>query len=154
MASLSKTQLIGNLGDKPEIRYTPDGKPVATVSLATTETWKDKNTGEKKEATEWHRLVFWGKLAEVVGEYLGKGSQIYVEGRNKTRKWTDKEGQERYTTEIRGDEMKMLGSRQGMGAPASGGGGGYDNEPTDYAPAPAKNKPKPSFDDLGDDIPF
>ena len=90
MASLSKTQLIGNLGDKPEIRYTPDGKPVATVSLATTETWKDKNTGEKKEATEWHRLVFWGKLAEVVGEYLGKGSQIYVEGRNKTRKWTDK----------------------------------------------------------------
>lgn len=113
MASLSKTQLIGNLGDKPEIRYTPDGKPVATVSLATTETWKDKNTGEKKEATEWHRLVFWGKLAEVVGEYLGKGSQIYVEGRNKTRKWTDKNGVDRYTTEIIVSEMQMLGKKEG-----------------------------------------
>lgn len=152
MASLSKTQLIGNLGDKPEIRYTPDGKPVATVSLATTETWKDKNTGEKKEATEWHRISFFGKLAEIAGQYLKKGSQVYVEGSIRTRKWTDKEGQERYTTEIRGDEMRMLGSRQGMGAPASSGD--FDSEPTDYAPSPARNKPKPAFDDLGDDIPF
>ncbi len=96
-------------------------------------------------------------MAEICGQYLKKGSQVYVEGSIRTRKWTDKEGQERYTTEIKGDQMTMLGSRQGMGAPGSsggGGGGGYDNEPTDYAPAPAKNKPKPSFDDLGDDIPF
>ena len=129
MASLSKTQLIGNLGDKPEIRYTPDGKPVATVSLATTETWKDKNTGEKKEATEWHRLVFWGKLAEVVGEYLGKGSQIYVEGRNKTRK------------EIIVSEMQMLGKKEGGSAPAA-----PSAPPRDYSDLPPILDP--------DDIPF
>ena len=99
--------------------------------------------------------MFFRKLAEIAGQYLKKGSSVYIEGSLKTRKWQDKDGQERYTTEIKGDEMKMLGSRQGMGAPASsGGGGGYDSEPNDYAPAPAKNKPKPSFDDLGDDIPF
>ena len=141
MASLSKTQLIGNLGDKPEIRYTPDGKPVATVSLATTETWKDKNTGEKKEATEWHRLVFWGKLAEVVGEYLGKGSQIYVEGRNKTRKWTDKNGVDRYTTEIIVSEMQMLGKKEGGSTPAA-----PSAPPRDYSDLPPILDP--------DDIPF
>ena len=129
MASLSKTQLIGNLGDKPEIRYTPDGKPVATVSLATTETWKDKNTGEKKEATEWHRLVFWGKLAEVVGEYLRKGSQIHVEGQNRTRKWTDKDGIERYTTEIIVSDMQMLGKKESNGAAPKPTNSGSDFPP-------------------------
>jgi single-strand DNA-binding protein len=154
MASVNKVILIGNLGKDPEVRYTASGEAMCNFSLATTESWKDKSTGEKKELTEWHRISFFGKLAEIAGQYLKKGSQVYVEGSLRTRKWTDKEGQERYTTEIRGDQMTMLGSRQGMGAPAGGGGGGYDSEPTDYSPAPAKNKPKPSFDDLGDDIPF
>ena len=155
MASVNKVILIGNLGKDPEVRYTASGEAMCNFSLATTDSWKDKATGEKKELTEWHRVSFFGKLAEISGQYLKKGSQVYVEGSLRTRKWTDKEGQERYTTEIRGDQMTMLGSRQGMGAPASGGGGGsYDSEPTDYAPAPAKNKPKPSFEDLGDDIPF
>jgi single-strand DNA-binding protein len=153
MASVNKVILIGNLGKDPEVRYTASGEAMCNFSLATTESWKDKSTGEKKELTEWHRISFFGKLAEIAGQYLKKGSQVYVEGSLRTRKWTDKEGQERYTTEIRGDQMTMLGSRQGMGAPA-GGGGGYDSEPTDYSPAPAKSKPKPSFDDLGDDIPF
>ena len=155
MASVNKVILVGNLGADPETRYTATGDAVCNIRLATTESWKDKTSGEKREITEWHRVVFYRKLAEIAGQYLKKGSQVYVEGSIRTRKWTDKEGQERYTTEIKGDQMTMLGSRQGMGAPgSSGGGGGYDNEPTDYAPAPAKNKPKPSFDDLGDDIPF
>ena len=157
MASVNKWIGIGNLGRDPEMRYTASGEAICNFSIACTESWKDKQTGEKKEMTEWVRISFFGKLAEIAGQYLKKGSQVYVEGSLRTRKWTDKDGQERYTTEIRGEEMKMLGSRQGQGAPASsggGGGGGYDNEPTDYAPAPPKNKPKPSFDDLGDDIPF
>jgi len=155
MASVNKVILIGNLGKDPEVRYTASGEAMCNFSLATTDSWKDKSSGEKKELTEWHRISFFGKLAEIAGQYLKKGSQVYVEGSLRTRKWTDKEGQERYTTEIRGDQMTMLGSRQGMGAPAGGGGGGaYDSEPTDYSPAPAKSKPKPSFDDLGDDIPF
>ena len=152
MASVNKVILVGNLGADPETRYLPSGDPVTNLRLATTDSWKDKASGEKKEATEWHRVVLFRRLAEIAGQYLKKGSQVYVEGSLRTRKWTDKDGQERYTTEIRCDDMKMLGSRQGMGAPA-GGGGGYD-EPTDYAPAPPKNKPKPSFDDLGDDIRF
>ena len=157
MASVNKWIGIGNLGRDPEMRYTASGEAICNFSIACTENWKDKQTGEKKEMTEWVRISFFGKLAEIAGQYLKKGSQVYIEGSLRTRKWTDKDGQERYTTEIRGEEMKMLGSRQGQGAPASsggGGGGGYDNEPTDYAPAPPKNKPKPSFDDLGDDIPF
>jgi single-strand DNA-binding protein len=156
MASVNKWIGIGNLGRDPEMRYTASGEAICNFSIACTESWKDKQTGEKKEMTEWVRISFFGKLAEIAGQYLKKGSQVYIEGSLRTRKWTDKDGQERYTTEIRGEEMKMLGSRQGQGAPASsgGGGGGYDNEPTDYAPAPPKNKPKPSFDDLGDDIPF
>ena len=157
MASVNKVILIGNLGKDPEVRYTASGEAMCNFTLATTESWKDKSTGEKKELTEWHRVSFFGKLAEICGQYLKKGSQVYVEGSLRTRKWTDKDGQERYTTEIKGAEMTMLGSRQGMGAPASSGGGGggaYDNVPADYAPAPARNKPKPSFDDLGDDIPF
>ena len=153
MASVNKAIIVGNLGKDPEVRYTASGEAMCNITVATSENWKDKATGEKKELTESHRISFFGKLAEICGQYLKKGSQVYVEGSIRTRKWTDKDGQERYTTEIRGDEMKMLGSRQGMGAPA-GGGGGYDSEPTDYAPAPAKAKPKPSFDDLGDDIPF
>lgn len=153
MASVNKVILVGNLGRDPEVRYTANGEAICNLSLATTDSWKDKASGERKEMTEWHRVSFFGKLAEIAGQYLKKGSQVYVEGSLRTRKWTDKDGQERYTTEVRGDEMKMLGSRQGMGGGAPMGGGGYD-EPADYAPAPPKNKPKPSFDDLGDDIPF
>ncbi len=153
MASVNKWIGIGNLGRDPESRYTASGEAICNFSIACTETWKDKQTGERKEMTEWVRISAFGKLAEICSQYLKKGSQVYVEGSLRTRKWTDKDGQERYTTEIRCYDMKMLGSRQGMGAPAGGGGGGYD-EPTDYAPAPPKNKPKPSFDDLGDDIPF
>ena len=164
MASVNKVILVGNLGADPETRYTATGDAVCNIRLATTESWKDKSSGEKREITEWHRVVFYRKLAEIAGQYLKKGSQVYLEGRIKTRKWQDKEGQDRYTTEIECTEMQMLGSRQGMGAPASGGagfgggggggGGGAYDEPTDYSPAPPKNKPKPSFDDLGDDIPF
>lgn len=151
MASVNKVILVGNLGADPETRYLPSGDPVTNLRLATTDSWKDKASGEKKELTEWHRISFFGKLAEIAGQYLKKGSQVYVEGSIRTRKWTDKEGQERYTTEIRADEMKMLGSRQGMGAPMPDAGGDSGG---DYAPAPRKDKPKPSFDDLGDDIPF
>lgn len=154
MASINKVILVGNLGRDPEVRYTASGDAMCNLSVATTDNWRDKATGEKKEQTEWHRVSFFGKTAEVCGQYLKKGSQIYVEGSLRTRKWTDKDGQEKYSTEIRGDVMQMLGGRQGMGAPASAGGGGSYDEPTDYAPAPPKNKPKPSFDDLGDDIPF
>jgi len=154
MASVNKWIGIGNLGRDPESRYTASGEAICNFSIACTETWKDKQTGERKEMTEWVRISAFGKMAEICSQYLKKGSQVYVEGSLRTRKWTDKDGQERYTTEIRCDDMKMLGSRQGMGAPAGGGGGGGYDEPTDYAPAPPKNKPKPSFDDLGDDIPF
>lgn len=155
MASVNKWIGIGNLGRDPETRYTSSGEAICNFSIACTESWKDKQTGEKREMTEWVRISAFGKLAEICGQYLKKGSQVYVEGSLRTRKWTDKDGQERYTTEIRCDDMKMLGSRQGMGAPASsgGGGGGFDDQ-ADYAPAPPKNRPKPSFDDLGDDIPF
>lgn len=151
MASVNLWIGIGNLGRDPEMRYTASGEAICNFSIACTDTWKDKQTGEKREQTEWVRISFFGKLAEIAGQYLKKGSQVYIEGSLRTRKWTDKDGQERYTTEIRGDEMKMLGSRQGSPA-SSGGGSGH--EPADYAPAPARNKPKPSFDDLGDDIPF
>lgn len=154
MASVNKWIGIGNLGRDPETRYTASGEAICNFSIACTESWRDKQSGERKEMTEWVRISAFGKLAEICSQYLKKGSQVYVEGSLRTRKWTDKDGQERYTTEIRCDDMKMLGSRQGMGAPAGGGGGGGYDEPTDYAPAPPKNKPKPSFDDLGDDIPF
>ena len=148
MASVNKVILVGNLGTDPETRYMASGDALCNIRLATTDSWKDKNSGEKREATEWHRVVFYRKLAEIAGQYLKKGSQVYIEGRIRTRKWQDKDGQDRYTTEIEATEMQMLGSRQGMGAPS------MDNEPQDYAPAPRKDKPKPSFDDLGDDIPF
>lgn len=157
MASVNKVILVGNLGKDPEIRYAPSGDAIATLTLATTDNWKDKATGEKKEATEWHRVVFFGRVAEVAGQYLKKGSQIYVEGSLRTRKWTDKEGQDRYTTEVRGDEMKMLGSRPGS---ASMDEGGYtESRPAQRASAPASNNApvkssSPSFEDMDDDIPF
>lgn len=153
MASVNKWIGIGNLGKDPEVRYTASGDPIANFSIACTESWKDKQTGEKKEMTEWVRISVFGKLAEICGQYLKKGSQVYIEGSLRTRKWTDKDGVERYTTEIRCDDMKMLGSRpQGQGQ--QGGNDSSDGGQSDYAPPPEKNKPKASFDDLGDDIPF
>lgn len=163
MASVNKVILVGNLGADPETRYLPNGDAVANVRLATTESWKDKSSGEKREVTEWHRVVFYRKLAEIVGQYLKKGSAVYVEGRIRTRKWQDKEGQERYTTEIEATEMQMLGGRSGGGG--GGSGGGYSGGEAEYGgsmpssapsggsrPAPAKKAP--SFDDMDDDIPF
>jgi len=152
MASVNKVILIGNLGKDPETRYLPSGEALTSFSIATSETWKDKTSGEKKEATEWHRISAFGKLAEICGEYLRKGSQVYIEGSLRTRKWQDKEGQDRYTTEVRADQMRMLGSRGG-----SEGGGGGMREPaaasTGSSKAPAK-KSGGSFDDMDDDIPF
>lgn len=151
MASVNKVILVGNLGADPETRYMPNGDAVCNIRLATTESWKDKQSGEKKEITEWHRVVFYRKLAEIAGQYLKKGAQVYLEGRIRTRKWTDKEGQERYTTEIEANEMQMLGRREGMGdaAPRESNGG---------ASRPAPSKPAaPSgggFNDFEDDIPF
>ena len=113
MASVNKAIIVGNLGNDPETRHTPSGDAVTTISVATTDRRKDKSSGEMKEATEWHRIVFFGKLGEISGQYLRKGSQVYVEGSLKTRKWQDKSGQDRYTTEIRGDVMKMLGKAEG-----------------------------------------
>jgi len=164
MASVNKVIVVGNLGRDPEMRSFPSGDQVANVTIATTDRWKDKQTGEMKEATEWHRVVFNGRLAEIVGQYLRKGSQVYVEGSLRTRKWTDKDGIEKYTTEIRADQMQMLGSRQGMGGPGGddGGGGGYE-APRQSAPArapaaprqaPAASKQASGFDDMDDDIPF
>jgi single-strand DNA-binding protein len=153
MASVNKVILIGNLGRDPETRYMPDGGAVTNVSIATTETWKDKN-GEKQEKTEWHRVAFFGKLAEIAGEYLKKGSQIYVEGRLQTRKWQDKDGQDKYTTEIIADRMQMLGSRQGMGGGDRDAGGDREGGPRPAAKPAAGKAPGTKFDDFEDDIPF
>jgi single-strand DNA-binding protein len=154
MASVNKVILVGNLGKDPETRYTTSGEAIANITLATTDTWKDKATGEKKEATEWHRVAFFGKLAEIVGQYLKKGRQVYVEGSLRTRKWTDKEGHERYTTEIIASEMKMLGSREGMSdsPPRESGGGARPAGESQRAPAAAAGGS--SFNDFEDDIPF
>jgi len=152
MASVNKVILVGNLGRDPETRYMPEGGAVTNISIATTDSWKDKN-GEKQEKTEWHRVAFFGKLAEIAGEYLKKGSQVYVEGRLQTRKWQDKDGQDRYTTEIVADRMQMLGSRQGMGG-ADREGGGDREAPPRGAAKPAGAKPGGKFDDFEDDIPF
>jgi single-strand DNA-binding protein len=164
MASVNKVIIVGNLGRDPEMRSFPSGDRVANVTIATTDRWKDKTSGEMKEATEWHRVVFNGRLAEIAGEYLRKGSQVYVEGSLRTRKWTDKDGIEKYTTEIRADEMKMLGKREGMGSPGGGDDdGGYESAPRRSAPPsrppapasrPAPSKPASGFDDMDDDIPF
>jgi single-strand DNA-binding protein len=170
MASVNKVIIVGNLGRDPETRTFPSGDRVTNVTIATTDRWKDKTSGEMKEATEWHRVVFNGRLAEIAGEYLRKGSQVYLEGSLRTRKWTDKDGVEKFTTEIRADQMQMLGKREGMGAPSGdddggggGGGGGYDSAPRRSAPPsrapapaqrPAASKPASGFDDMDDDIPF
>ena len=161
---INKVILVGNLGKDPEMRYSASGAAIANITIATSDNWKDKQTGEKQERTEWHRVVFFNRLAEVVGEYLKKGSQVYVEGRLQTRKWQDKDGQDRYTTEIVASEMQMLGSRGGMGD-----SGGYDQ--SNYggqqsgggrpaqAAAPAQPAAAPQgnsggFDNFDDDIPF
>ncbi len=144
---INKVILIGNLGQDPEVRYMPNGNAVANVSLATSESWKDKNTGETQERTEWHRVVFFRRLAEIAGEYLKKGSKIYVEGRLQTRKWQDNNGQDRYTTEIVADQMQMLDSRGGS---AAFDGGSPSQQQSDSAPGPAP-VPDEGFDD---DIPF
>jgi single-strand DNA-binding protein len=166
MASVNKVIIVGNLGKDPEMRSFPSGDQVANVTIATTDRWKDKQSGEMKEATEWHRVVFNGRLAEIVGQYLRKGSQVYVEGSLRTRKWTDQSGVDKYTTEIRADQMQMLGSRQGMGGPGADhdDGGGYQAPRQSAAPArapapapqqaPAPAKAPSGFDDMDDDIPF
>ena len=175
MASINKVILIGNLGRDPEIRYTPSGSAVCNIGIATSRSWKDKTSGEKVEETEWHRVVFYDRLAEIAGEYLKKGSSVYIEGRLKTRKWQDKEGKDTYTTEILANEMQMLGSREGMGGGDDGGGGGsrgYARDgggeggeqrsarPAAQRPAPSKPAAAPAgksstgFDDMDDDIPF
>lgn len=156
MASVNKVILVGNLGADPETRYTASGDAVCNIRLATTESWKDKNSGEKREITEWHRVVFYRKLAEIAGQYLSKGSQVYLEGRIKTRKWQDKDGQDRYTTEIEATEMQMLGGRQSGDnqRPANSQDDGYEPAPSRQGGSQPANKPKPTFDDLGDDIPF
>jgi len=133
---VNKVILIGNLGRDPEVRYMPSGDQVTNVTIATSEVWRDKNTGENQERTEWHRVVFFGRLAEIAGEYLRKGSQVYIEGKLQTRKWQDQNGQDRYTTEIIANEMQMLGSRAGSGIGDQGGySGGYDDNYEQTAPA-------------------
>jgi single-strand DNA-binding protein len=170
MASVNKVIIVGNLGRDPEIRYMPSGDAIANIAVATSYKSKDRNSGEQKELTEWHRISFFGRLAEIVGQYLKKGSSVYVEGRLQTRKYTDKDGIERYATDIIAENMQMLGGRQGMGGGDSyggddsyGGGGGYDAPPSRPAaprqapPAPAARpqpKPAPNFSDMDDDIPF
>ena len=166
MASVNKVILVGNLGADPEVRYMTNGDAVANIRLATTESWKDKNTGDKKEITEWHRVVFYRKLAEIVEKYLKKGSPVYIEGRIRTRKWQDKEGQDRYTTEIEANEMQMLGGRQSS---PSGGEAEFHSAPPapssrqtesgaswSSSPAPARQPAAPSgsLGDIEDDIPF
>jgi len=158
MASVNKVILVGNLGRDPETRYTTGGDAVTNIRLATTDTWKDKN-GEKQERTEWHTIVFFGRQAEIAGEYLKKGKQVYIEGRLQTRKWQDKEGQDRYTTEIVADRMQMLGSREGSGAPAADFAERTTAERTTAAEPRATVKAggapaKKNVDDLDDDIPF
>lgn len=164
---VNKVILIGNCGGDPETRYLPSGGAVTNLTLATSESWKDKQTGQPQERTEWHRVVFFNRLAEIAGEYLKKGSKVYVEGSLRTRKWQDQSGQDRYTTEIVASEMQMLDGRGGQGAPMGGesfdeptprrsSGGG--NRPAGNAQQPsqpqAQSAPPPSFDDFDDDIPF
>jgi len=152
MASVNKVILVGNLGKDPEVRYMPNGEAVTNITVATTDTWKDKGSGEKKEATEWHRVVFFRKLAEIAGQYLKKGSQVYIEGSLKTRKWQGQDGQDRYTTEIVADTMQMLGRREGMGggdAPRDSGASGRGN-----TAKPAAQPAGSNFNDFEDDIPF
>lgn len=163
MAGINKAIIVGNLGKDPEVRYANNGSAIASITVATSEQWKDKTTGEKQEKTEWHRISAFGRLAEIMGEYLKKGSQVYIEGRIQTRKWQDKSGQDRYTTEIIANELQMLGSRSG-GSTSMGGGGASmgggapqadfnQDVPQQQAAAPASAAPAPSSD-FDDDIPF
>jgi single-strand DNA-binding protein len=175
MASINKVILIGNLGRDPEVRYTPNGSAICNISVATTRNWKDKTSGDKVEETEWHRVVFYDRLAEIAGEYLKKGRPVYVEGRLKTRKWQDKDGKDVYTTEVIADNMQLLGGREGTGGGDSGDDQGGDRSDRgdrgegrsesraparSAAPAPRPAPPKPApkaatgFDDMDDDIPF
>ncbi len=171
MASINKVIIVGNLGNDPEVRYTPNGDQVASISVATTEYWKDRNTGERQERTEWHRISLFGRTAETAGQYLKKGSQVYVEGRLRTRKYTGKDGIERYATDIICDNMQMLGSRQGNGDPSGyqgGNDGGYQqraprqDRSNNYSQArqgnarpsgPSGGDVPPDFN-MDDDIPF
>jgi single-strand DNA-binding protein len=169
MASINKVILIGNLGRDPEVRYTPNGSAICNISVATTRNWKDKTSGDKVEETEWHRVVFYDRLAEIAGEYLKKGRPVYVEGRLKTRKWQDKDGKDVYTTEVIADNLQLLGGREGAGGGDSGDDQGGDRgegrsesraPARSAAPAPRPAPPKPApkaatgFDDMDDDIPF
>ena len=164
MASVNKVIIVGNLGRDPEIRYMPSGDAIANIAVATSYKSKDKNTGEQKEVTEWHRISFFGRLAEIVGQYLKKGSSVYVEGRLQTRKYTDKDGVEKYATDIVAETMQMLGGRQGMGGDSGMDEGGYDSPPQRQQQAPRQAppppaarpapKPAPNFSDMDDDIPF
>ena len=166
MASVNKVILVGNLGRDPETRYATSGSAICNITVATSRQWKDKATGEKKEETEWHRVVFYDRLAEIAGEYLKKGRPVYVEGRLKTRKWQDKEGQDRYTTEIVAEEMQLLGSREGGGGgsgrgdvefDSAGGGAGAGAGAGAKSGGGAKSasgSAKPKTDDFDDDIPF
>ena len=155
MASINKVIIVGNLGRDPENRYLPSGEQVTGIAVATTDRWRDKATGEQKEATEWHRISFFGKLAEIAGQYLKKGSQVYIEGRLRTRKYTDKDGINRYATEIIADTMQMLGSRQGAGEVTEE----WENSKPSSRPASkgsgsTHERYQPVLDDLDDDIPF
>ena len=161
MASINKVIIIGNLGRDPEVRYTANGAAICNVTIATSRNWKDKNSGEKMEETEWHRVVFYDRLAEIAGEYLRKGRSVYVEGRLKTRKWQDKDGADKYTTEIIADSMQLLGSREGGGGGADEDGfaprerGASPARPGTHRPASAPAaKSSTGFDDMDDDIPF
>ncbi|HEY0293922.1 MAG TPA: single-stranded DNA-binding protein [Bordetella sp.] len=169
MASVNKVILVGNLGRDPEVRYSPDGAAICNVSIATTSQWKDKASGERREETEWHRVVMYNRLAEIAGEYLKKGRSVYIEGRLKTRKWQDKDtGADRFSTEIVADQMQMLGGREGGGEGSFGGGGGYEESSRSSAPrapaarpaaaprnaAPASAPAGANLADMDDDIPF
>jgi single-strand DNA-binding protein len=148
---VNKVILVGNLGADPETRYTAGGSAVTNVRLATTDSWRDKQSGEQQERTEWHRVVFWGRLAEIAAEYLRKGSQIYVEGRIQTRKWQGQDGQDRWTTEIVGNEMQMLGSRGSAQTPPADFDSGQSE---DSAPRSSSPKKAETVEDFDDDIPF
>ncbi|MFT0547046.1 single-stranded DNA-binding protein [Allopusillimonas ginsengisoli] len=159
MASVNKVILVGNLGRDPEVRYSPDGAAICNVSIATTSQWKDKASGERREETEWHHVVFYNRLAEIAGEYLKKGRSVYIEGRLKTRKWQDKDtGQDRYSTEIVADQMQMLGGRDGGESGGGQGGGQRSSAPQQQSRPAAPAAPAPSsgggYGDMDDDIPF
>ncbi len=155
---INKVIVVGNLGNDPDTRYMPSGGAVTNLSIATSESWKDKQSGEQKERTEWHKVAMFGRLAEIAAEYLRKGSQVYIEGKLRTRKWQDRDGNDRYTTEIIADEMQMLGGRGGAGGGAASGGGGSfgGGQPPSGGGQQGGNNPPPqsSPDDFDDDIPF